>query len=80
MKFLEIVEGFSIRIDSIVSVKELEETVVIETENRAYQVSVPFGVLMLNLENELRGKSDGGNAEEDAANFAKRFNTQFFGG
>jgi len=53
MKFIEIVEGFSLRIDSIVSVNRVEHNrVKIETESREYELPADYNRLMQAIEFE----------------------------
>lgn len=53
MKFVEVVEGFSIRIESIVSVRRTDETtLLIETENREYTVVGDFAMFVHFIEQE----------------------------
>jgi hypothetical protein len=71
MKFIEVAEGFSIRIDSIVSIKTTEEENIlqIETEDRDYKIKANFRMLMDELEKEEMQKRE-----------MDKLTTQFFGG
>ncbi len=69
MKFLEIVEGFSINVDSIVSVKDTEGTLVIQTEQREFVVQGDFHLFMDFIQEEDRRKKE-----------QEKLTTQFFGG
>ena len=70
MKFIEVLEGVSIRIDSIVSIKTLEDSVVlIETDIREYKIVADYKLLMAALEDEEIKKRESG-----------KFLNQFFGG
>ena len=70
MKFVQVVEGFAIRIDSIISVKKTDdETLVIETDGANYTVKGNFNMFMQFIEEE-EGK------DEDVDKLTK----QFFGG
>ena len=69
MKFVELVSGFSINVDSIVSVKDNEGTLVIQTENREFEVNGNYKsfIEFLNKEEEENAK-------------ARKFTDQYFGG
>ncbi len=70
MKFIEIVDGFSINIDEVVSVKRVDDTtLLIETENREYQVQGNFQLFMDFLQQDDRRKRQ-----------QEKMTTQFFGG
>ncbi len=70
MKFIEVVDGFSIRVDAISSIKRTKENrVIIETENREYEVVADFVSLMGALDEEEKKRRD-----------ADKFSTQYFGG
>ena len=68
MKFVEVVEGFSIQVDKIISVKQDSETLIIETEGKEYKVVGDFRMFMDFLEKE----------DEDKSRMEK-LTTQFFG-
>lgn len=69
MKFVEIVEGFSINVDSIVSVKNNEGTLIIQTENREFEVQGDFRLFMDFIQEDDRRKIQ-----------QEKMTTQFFGG
>ena len=70
MKFVQVVEGFAIRIDSIISVKNTDdETLVIETDGASYTVKGNFNMFMQFIEEE-----EGRGEEMD------KLTKQFFGG
>ena len=58
-KFIEIVEGFVINRDEIVSIKEIEPNVLlIETESREYRVPADFRTLLNHIdEDEARARN-----------------------
>jgi len=70
MKFIEIVEGFAINKDEIVSVKDLgQDVVLIETETREYTVPANY-LMLLNAMDE----------DEAKARNLEAMTKQFFGG
>jgi len=70
MKFIEIVEGFAINKDEIVSIKETGENILlIETESREYTVPANFRVLLNALDED-----------EAKARNLEAMTKQFFGG
>jgi len=70
MKFIEIVEGFAINKDEIVSIKETGDNILlIETENREYTVPANFRVLLNALDED-----------EAKARNLEAMTKQFFGG
>lgn len=70
MKFLEIVEGFSINKDEIVSVKDMgQDVVLIETETREYTVPANYLMLLNALDEDERRKRN-----------LEMMSNQFFGG
>jgi len=70
MKFIEIVEGFAINKDEIVSVKDMgQDVVLIETETREYTVPANF-LMLLNALDE----------DEARARNLENMTKQFFGG
>jgi len=69
MKFVEVVEGFSINIDSIVSVKDDKGTLVIQTEAREFEVQGDFHLFMDFIEHEEKQKRE-----------REKLTAQFFGG
>ena len=70
MKFIEVVDGFSVRIDAITSVKRVGgNRVLIETENREYEFVADFKMLMLGLDEEERNETE-----------TEKLTTQYFGG
>lgn len=69
-KFIEIVEGFAINRDEIVSVKEIgENLLLIETESREYTVPASFRMLLDALDEDERRKRN-----------LEMMSNQFFGG
>ena len=70
MKFIEIVEGFAINKDEVVSVKDIgNDVVLIETETREYQVPANYRLLLNALdEDEARARN------------LEAMTKQFFGG
>ena len=69
-KFVEIVEGFAVNIDSIVSVKQGDEgSLTIETEGREYTVIGDFHLFMDFIQEDDRRKRQ-----------QEKMTTQFFGG
>jgi len=70
MKFIEIVEGFALNKDEIVSVKNLgQDVVLIETESREYTVPANY-LMLLNALDE----------DEAKARNLEAMTKQFFGG
>lgn len=70
MKFVEVVEGFSIRVDAIVSVKQGDGiTLLIETEGREYTVHGDFKMFMHFI-----------TADDEQKAQMEKMTTQFFGG
>ena len=70
MKFIEVVEGFSINVDEIISIRQTEEnTLLIESENREYTVQGNFKVFMDFIQQDDRRKRE-----------QEKLTTQFFGG
>lgn len=70
MKFVEVVEGFSIRVDAIVSVKQGDGiTLLIETEGREYTVHGDFKMFMHFI-----------TADDERKTQMEKMTTQFFGG
>lgn len=70
MKFIEIVEGFAINKDEVVSVKDLgQDVVLIETETREYTVPANY-LMLLNALDE----------DEAKARNLEAMTKQFFGG
>jgi len=69
MKFVEVVEGFSINVDSIVSVKNNDGILVIQTEGREFEVQGEFSLFMDFIQEEDRRKHE-----------QEKMTTQFFGG
>ena len=70
MKFVQVVEGFAVRIDSIVSVKNTDsDTLLIETEGASYTVKGDFNMFMQFIEEDAI-------KEEEVDKITK----QFFGG
>ena len=69
-KFIEIVEGFALNKDEIVSIKQIgQDVLLIETENREYTVPANFLVLLNALDED----------ERKARNL-EAMTKQFFGG
>lgn len=51
MKFIEIVDGFSIRIDAITSINRKEHNkIIVHTENREYELPADFSRVMEAIE------------------------------
>jgi len=70
MKFVEVVEGFAINVDSIVSIKQVDESsLTIETEGREYTVHGDFHLFMDFIQEDDRRKRE-----------QEKLTTQFFGG
>jgi len=70
MKFIEIVEGFALNKDEIVSIKEIgQDILLIETEEREYTVPANFRVLLNALDED-----------EAKARNLEAMTKQFFGG
>ena len=70
MDFIEIVEGFAINKDEIVSVKDLgDNLVLIETESREYTLPASFRMLMDALDEKDKRREN-----------VDRMTKQFFGG
>jgi len=69
MKFVEVVEGFSINIDSIVSVRDDKGVLEIQTENRVFAVKGDFHLFMDFIQEDDRRKRQ-----------QEKLTTQFFGG
>lgn len=69
MKFVEVVEGFAVNVDSIVSVKSNEGILTIQTENREFEVQGDFSLFMDFIEADDKRKRE-----------QEKLTTQFFGG
>ena len=70
MKFIEIVEGFALNKDEIVSIKEIgQDILLIETEEREYTVPANFRMLLNALDED-----------EAKARNLEAMTKQFFGG
>lgn len=70
MKFIEIVEGFAVNKDEIVSLKDIGgDVVLIETETREYQVPANYRLLLNALDED-----------EAKARNLEAMTKQFFGG
>jgi len=70
MRFIEITDGFTIRIDSITSIHRITKNLVrIETENREYELVADFRLLSEAIDREDSKKEE-----------VEKVTSQYFGG